>query len=85
MNLPYSLSFIIGGFIFLSLITFGSLTIKVFPLFSLAGFGYSLAGLGICDGTSESAILPNLLISEILSLYLSTEAAKDDSATLSKE
>ncbi len=83
MNLPYSLSLITGLLIF-SLIYFGSFIDNVFPLFTLKGFGYSLVGLGISEGTSESAILPYLLISDILSLYLSTDAAKDDSPTFSK-
>jgi hypothetical protein len=84
MNAPYSLSLIAGALVIFSLIYLDSFIIKVFPFLSLTGFGYSFVGLGISDGTSESAILPNLLISDILSLYLSTDAAKDDSPTLSK-
>lgn len=83
MNVPYSLSFITVGLIAFSLTNFCSLTIKVFPFLCLTGLGSSFVGLGIYDGMSESASLPNLLISEILSLYLSTEAAKDDSPGLS--
>jgi hypothetical protein len=84
MNVPYSLSFITVGFTVFSLTNFCSLTIKVFPFLCLIGLGSSFVGLGIYEGTSESAIFPNLLISEILSLYLSTEAAKDGSVALSK-